>query len=400
MELFKVRKSIILQIFMILFAANTTLADKALVNIEFDFINIASIDATIPKGKGEGPSFIIKNFRFSTSKEGLLNSDKSKYKQIKKERDKIQEQTKHFRVINIDWKIVNYEPDNNIFSNEYKGYHLFDITWFGQRIDYILKKSDGQWEKGYSLPSTFRFGPRYEATIVGYGDVPVIIPGLSQKIDLEIGLWDKEGVEGGENYKFVISKYPIKKQLILMLSDEMIKDEKIKGQKIQLSGKATLGSSGIITEVSPFFYPFDKYSFEFIYKSYFPSDVTLIFEDIEDLNISTSKKIEFTTKGNEKVEKTIIFFRKDMGKYFWPFICAWFALFIFFFPIKFFLKKNVSLLIRLAFYASVLFSIYFTVPAELKFSKSVILKILWIFSFCLVTYFEILYFKDKKKRSR
>ena len=390
---------------MILFAANTTLADKALVNIEFDFINIASIDATIPKGKGEGPSFIIKNFRFSTSKEGLLNSDKSNYKQIKKERDKIQEQTKHTRVINIEWRIVNYQAVKDIFSNEYKGYHLFDITWFGQRIDYILKKSDGQWEKGYSLPTTFRFVSRYKAKITGYGDVPVIIPGLSQKIDLNIPLWDLEGVDGGENYKFVISRYPIKKQLLLMLSNKDINDEKIKGQKIQLSGKATLGSSGIITEVSPFFYPFDEYSFEFIYTSYFATDLTFTFEDTDGLDISIPKKIEFK-KGNQKEDTKIkiIFSRKNtFRKYFWPFIVCWLGLFFFFVPMK--VRKvrkvkKVKLSIRLAFYVFVLFSIYFTLPVEIQFSKSVILNIWWIISFCLVTYVEFLYFKDRKKRSR
>ena len=86
----------------------------------------------------------------------------------------------------------------------------------------------------------------------------------------------------------MINKYPVEKILHLQALDRGIE-----GRKIEVEGRTTLGDSAIKTERQPFWFPFDRYSFEFIYTSFFPSFVTLRMEDVEDLNLGSEKRSEY-----------------------------------------------------------------------------------------------------------
>jgi hypothetical protein len=292
------------------------LADKAIVNIDFDLNNIAITEEAKTEFKGQGLGILMKGACTSNSEEGLLPLDSDRgefpYKEILQYYDRIEEETVAGRTVNIEYNILNYQVNEDIFSNEYKGYSLFGITWSRLRLNFKFKKKNGEWASGFCLPTTFSFQQPSSATIIGYGDVPVLLPGLSQEIHPKAKTFQEFRVS--KNYTIWVNRYPIKKSLFLALSEQDINDERIRGQKIQLTGKATLGDSTLKTEWGPFYYPFDKYSTVLMYKSYFPSSVSLNFVDIEDLDMTTPRKKEFITKAGEDKEIPLSLFRKNIRR--------------------------------------------------------------------------------------
>lgn len=397
MQKFRLFLISIFPILFISFIPNRCIADKVLITIDLDFENIAISEEKSPvKSKGESFAYSAKEACFSDSKEdavpGSMQVEERKkfpYKEIIDYYDEILNQTKLGRRVYIKWELRNYQPLQDIFSREDKGYHLFDIVWFRSRLDYILKKSNDKWAGGACLPTAFYFEEPPKATIIGYGDVDVMISGLRLDIKPMFTIRNIEELVRRDNYKIIISKYIVPKILFLKLSDGQIKDEKLRGQKLEVSGRATLGDTAITTERSPFWYPFDKYSIRFLFTSYFPADVTINIGDIEDLAISTNRKKEFKTKkmGMEIAEETITFFRKDKARrYIWPVIIALASLAVTYFS----QKKKEKLLIRLVVYSLTIGAIFFALPVPKNVPKVNILNLaIGIVYLCLIGLIEL-----------
>ncbi len=294
--------------------------------------------------------------------------------------------------------MVNYEPKVSLFSNYTEGYRLFDITWFRKRLSTKYRDIDGKWISFKSLPTGFNFNPYSYATIYGVGDVPVLISpticpgGLCLGGGGELRGKFKEKVIRTiekEDYNIKIIEYPVTKSVYLLLNDNTLLNK-----EIIIEGNFILGDSAITTEKDPFFFPFDEYSFNFIYSSYFPSDVTLNMEDIEDLT-SLSKEFSFSAKkGDEGGIKVLLkranIFKNILGNIILIFI----PLLIYFLK----LNKWINFSIRILVYFGAILALYLTLPVPLNVSLLNILNIVvGSLYFLLIIFIEIKLHKIKKK---
>jgi hypothetical protein len=188
--------------------------DNALVTIDFRLKNIAiSKDrdsqpnqaATEPGGIDYSIGhMIVSNEEIKDAK----GEAASKYPEIERAINEIEKETKWGRTLDIRWKTVNYEPRQDIVCTPSNGYQLFGITWQRRKIDYHFRNKEGKWKVGQSVPTTFRFKSPSPATIIGFGDVPVFIPGLT--FDLrKVGLWSIEKVVSKEDYTIVVECHDI-----------------------------------------------------------------------------------------------------------------------------------------------------------------------------------------------
>lgn len=253
-------------------------ADKALVNISFRLTNIA-IDQDRPSRPKRRPDI--------------------PHKEILHYYDEIDRETLLGRTLSIDWHVINYEANKSIFSKEHKAYHLFDINRSRRGLRAIYKDKNGKIKRPTHCPTGFHIKIGDKAIIKGYGDVPVRMSAyasISARIDKDDVLMDIKR----KDYRIIIFKYPV-----VRLASLDLKDKALENKKIEILGKLTLGDSVIVTEVSPFYYPFDRYYFEITYKSYYPSDVVFDIKDIEDLELYAHRTHEFVMGKNE--EKQIAF---------------------------------------------------------------------------------------------
>lgn len=375
-----IKKLIILPLIFFLLV-DIVYADESIVEIDFDLNNIAISDDDSPKT----------NLRAIIPYDEVIEVD-----------NYIDEQTKLGRTLIINWHIINYEPSETIFSEYANGYHLFDITWFRLRTYTEYKDKDGRWTSMISLPTGFNLKPYSEATIHGYGDVPVIIspticPGNEFCIGgggEHLGEFEESIVKEiiKENYKIKIIKYPITKSVYLLLNDT-----ELVNKKLELSGKLEIGDSAIVTEISPFYYPFDSYSFDAIYTSYFPAKITLAVENIEDLDLSTSKKIEFSATENEKKEFNIKLLRKDFTNIIWNIISVASV------PLAFLVSKRLSKRrsVRWCIYIIAAILIYVFLPSPLNVPQQNLLNIsTWIIFGSLIISLEVFSYRKSKQLTK
>jgi hypothetical protein len=73
-----------------------------------------------------------------------------------------------------------------------------------------------------------------------------------------------------------------------------------------------LGTSGILTSKNSFFYPYDKYTFTFIFKSHYPSEIICNLDDAEDLDVAGPKRIKVQVAANEAKTFDFQFIRKNI----------------------------------------------------------------------------------------
>ena len=297
----------------VLLTVNTSNANKVLVDITVELSNIAITEDKSPEPSKRSES------TYSFSSWGLLYVNDSKqslynfsfpYEEMNKYADKLTGKYKGGRRIKIRYKIVNYQPIKAIFSNINKGYHLFDFAWSTEMLLFKYRKKNGEWIKGHYRPEhRYSESPSF-VTISGYGDFPVLMPsGYQYVLGKPLSIFNVKEVIRNTNYSIINYEYPVEKGLHIGLND----DELI-GKILTLSGKAVLGDSAIRTERSPFWYPWDKYSLTFRYTSYYPSEVTMNFKKIEDLDLSTDRDFEFIVEANKAEERTVYLCRSSWLK--------------------------------------------------------------------------------------
>jgi hypothetical protein len=201
----------------IIFCANVS-ADIVVLNLDFHVSNVAKSDE---------------------KKEKNADIENIPYSEIKDIHNYYKEQTNLDREINLDWHVVNYRPNKELFSkrikglsNNVEGYHLFDIIWFTPRLVINYQNNQtGRWEKVYSLPSGFRIKVPSEATIKGYGNVPVYTtPGLKfQMMDepQQIDGFDEVFVKELSNEKYFVRviQAPVIKSVYIKLDDVRLLDK-------------------------------------------------------------------------------------------------------------------------------------------------------------------------------
>lgn len=254
---------------------NKSIAATANVEISFDVSNIAmdSSANTVRNGK---------LFPFNEAVNSIAK--------------RIRSQTFLGRSTYVTWKVENYEVNPSLFSSVTGGYHLFDITWYRTGIDAKYRDKNGRWASVQFMPTGFNFKPRSKAAVVGQEDIDILISPTVCPKRLCIGgrgelLGEYNEITDaqlrGEDYDVSLFRYPVTKAVYLMA-----KDDNLVGQKISMSGRFLLGDSVITTRRSSFWYPYDEYSMEFLYKSYFPSNAAFKLDEIEDLD-SNNKKQEY-----------------------------------------------------------------------------------------------------------
>ncbi len=306
--------------------------DNALISIDFRLKNIAISKDQSPKTKDtvNEPGGIDYYIGDMITSDEEIKDDKgtaaSKYPKIAEKIKEIKKETRWGRTVDIRWRIVNYEPMKDILctsSNHSisRGYHLFGISWIGRKVDCRFQNEDGKWKSSQYVPTVFRFKSPSPATVKGYGDVPVFIPGLG--FDLKrINAWYVEEVVSDQNYKILVNQYLVEKILHFRPSDASLENK-----KLEVEGRATLGDSGIKTETDSFWFPFDRYSFEFLYTSFFPSRVDLKMEDIEDLNLASAKNYEYSFPAGKNAQVIkIILNRKVQPSDIWTLLTLAFSL--------------------------------------------------------------------------
>jgi len=307
--IFNLLKKIAPVITLLISIVNIALADTALVDIQFDLNNITITKDRQPT-KGEGVDSL---YSFYVGELFYINAyefDMRLFpKKIDKYRKEIRDQSKVGRRVIIKYNIINYQPvKENLITDDFgKGYILFGLGWFVNMLKFKFKADDNTWKKGFCRPQIQYFESPSSATVVGKGDFPVRIPpGLKMNLKRKLSLFDIDKVIKGRDYKVLIHKYPIDRSLYISLNDaDML------GQKLNIMGKATLGDSVIVTERNAFWYPFDEYSLSLAYISYYPARVTFNMDYIEDLDLSSRKKIEFSVKTKERREEKIDLYRKN-----------------------------------------------------------------------------------------
>lgn len=246
--------------------------------------------------------------------------------------------------------------------NPGNGYHFFRITWFRRKINLRYLNKDGEWKISQYVPTPFRFKSPSPATVKGFGDVPVFIPGMT--FDLEkVFLWNIEKVISKEDYIMVINTYPVEKTLHLQPNDRGLE-----GKRLEVEGRTILGDSGIKTERVPFWFPFDRYSFEFIYTSFFPSIVTLRMVEVEDLNLSHAKTMEYHFPGGRNTKVVKIELDRKPSEIFWNLITLFLTLTALFITpyIKRRRKKGLKRFGRIALYIVAGILIYWRLPKPLN----------------------------------
>lgn len=245
-------------------ASTPALADMTVVNLELKTSNIAQ-----DRPAGRHDDFL--------------------YKEIKEEYSRIRGQTHIGRTTSVKWSMINYVPNKSNYFESYNAYHLFDMTWYRSVLIYGYEK-EGHPISSYVFPTTFYFNPSSEATIRGVGDVPVLISPTNCFQGMCIGgggelqgrYKDKTIKEiKRKNYWYKVVQYPVSKAVYLRESPK-IKEE----QMVELSGEFILDDCLVSTQISKWAYPFDKYSFEFLYHSYFPTKLSVAYSDFEDLKLT------------------------------------------------------------------------------------------------------------------
>jgi len=369
---------LICAIISIILLSNIISADNALVDINLDLNNIAILNDSSP----------------NTNLKAIIP-----YEEIIKVDNYIDEQTKLGRTIKIKWHIVNYEPNEEIYSDEIGGFHLFDFTWFRLRT-FVEYKDKGQWTSMISVPTAFNFEPYSEATIYSYGDVPVLIspticPGgfcLGGGGEQQ-GKFQEEVIKKieKENYRISIIKYPVTKSVYLMLNDS-----NLSGKKWEIEGSFNLGDSAIVTNTKSTFFPFDKYSLELIYSSYYNSKVNFYIKNIEDLSLSSEKDIEISTIKNENKNINLFLVRDNPIKYLWELLIILLPTFFYIFQRKW----DVGVGLRIGTYILELVSsviIIFPLPLNIPlFNISNIIICLLYFSSIIII--ETILFKQRKNK--
>lgn len=287
---------------MVFIFCTNVFADVVVLNLDFQVSNVA---------------------KSNEKKEKNANIENIPYSEIKNIHNYYREQTNLDREINLDWHVVNYKASKELFSKRIKGlsdnvegYHLFDIIWFTPRfvINYQNDKT-GRWEKVYSLPSGFRVKVPSEATIKGYGNVPVYTtPGLQFQMLMDEPAQQIDGFDevivkelSNEKYFVRVIQAPVIKSVYIKLDDVRLLDK-----KLEIFGTTFLGTSGIVTSKSSFFYPYDRYIFKFIFKSHYPSQIICNLDDAEDLDVAGSKRVKVRATANEAKTFEFEFIRKNI----------------------------------------------------------------------------------------
>jgi len=365
-------------IVLLLLDSDCLLADNAIVNLNFYISNIAK-----PEEKASHEDLVIKEIP---------------YARIKSIHKGYRNQMSIDRVIKLDWSIINYQPKKDLFSDNInvkdnkgrnvKGYHLFDIIWFRPRLYITYRNDRGIWERVYSLPSGYRYKGPSAATIKGYGDVPSYVTfGINmppnenpQHINGIAETVEKEVSKDGQFLVRVI-RNPVIKSLYADIADEKLLDK-----KLEIFGSVDLGSSGISTEISPFYFPWDEYSFKFIYKAQYPSKIKVRMAEADDFDISNSKTIEVEAPpGAVRLGEFSLFRASKVEKIFLPVALLFFSMVSFFIP---------SVSIRCSVYLLFLVFMHFTLPKPLNVPTYCLLTIsVWLFYFSLIPKLSDFFFR-------
>ena len=301
----------------------------------------------------------------------------SGYKELDKVSASLGGKTLLGRTITVKWHVINYYiPKNPVFGDYYP---LFDFTWFreGLKTQYLMKS--GKWTEMQQMPTGFNLKPHSVALIHGIGETELLI---SPTVCFQGMCLGGGGEKNGKykekvfkkikkkNYTYEVVGYPITKSVYVKIP------ENIKTIKpLELSGTFVLGDSSITTKINRFFFPFDKYSFNFMYSVYFPTMLEINVNKIEDLELASPKTYEFNI--NDVSDKEI-FIELNRGAVFKNII--W-NLVLFFVPLLFWLigKEKIKTIIRLLTYGISLVTLFLLLPTA-KY-------IPWYNAFAFLNYF-------------
>lgn len=369
----------------VLFNIESPCADRTIVDIDLYLKNIA-IDKDRKSeslGEREGAAMNIGQFQQSSADFFITDADFPNKKAQKKYYD-LEKQTLSGRSVVVDYKLINYEFDADTAVKDRKSYRLFDLGWFRYRIDYAWKDANGKWQKGFSIPETFFFDKPSTATIVGIGDVKVEIPGMRFEIKPKFNFGNLEEVYKADTYKIVLTKYLIPKRLIAVPDENLLNDKISPEKKYQVLGKANIGDTAIVTEIPPFWYPFDRYAFRFIYKTFYDVSLNIEIPNIEDLDLETKDKFSVSLKKDEIYTfKSTLYRKQKFRRLFLPILLAIIPILCFFKPIR------ERIWIRSLTYLSSIGVLYVTLPSPINVPKINLCNII----VCLILLSLILYFE-------
>jgi hypothetical protein len=371
-------------LFLLIVLINFISADNAKIDINIDINNIASLNDLMNNGNLDP---IIP------------------YKEVSQVNNYIDKQTKLGRTIKLKWHIVNYEINENSYAGDMNGFHLFhlfEFTWYRLRTFVEYKEEDNNWTSMISIPTGFKCEPDSEAIIYSYGNVPVLIsPTICPGGNCLCGGGEQQGkfqeeliqkIEK-ENYRISIIKYPVTKSVYLMINDS-----NLIGKKLELEGSFNLGDSAITTERKSIFFPFDKYSLNLIYSSYYDSKVNFHIKDIEDLNLKSEEEKDLLILKNKDEQINFLLIRKDPIKsIFWNSLIILVPFIIYISEKKWDLKRKTRIIVYvIAFIALIL-----KIPRPLNVSTINLLNIIiWGFYILLILIIENILSKQSKHHTK
>lgn len=365
------------------FSLNTAYADQALIDLKFALTNIAAeADPDFKDNIGE--------IAFYLSRAGV-DLDIHEY---------LSEQPLFKRQVKAKWHIVNYQCSQSLTSASAKGgYHLFDITWYGTYVIIEKRKENGGWDVFLSAVPVFEtLQPCSKSTIVNHGDVPTEVSptvcpgGLCLGGGGEARGRFKERVARtvikGE-YRIRIIEFPLTKSIYLMADHGRFADK-----LIEVYGECLIGYSVIKTHKNSILFPYDEYLFNVLYTSYYPSKITMSFDDIEDLDLSMSRKIGFSAGKDQTIEQQVKLERKEPFKrYIWNILLVFIPILVW--PLEGKLKTRY---VRLATYFVTFLAIYFAIPTPLNVPKLNVYNVLiWFLYIIVIAFMEIFsYMKTRR----
>lgn len=342
------------------------------------------------------PAMVSLNFRLShvatqQTAKGADDIRRIPYRKIRAFYERFRRQSNLTRTIHLDWQIVNFQATNDLYfkeipglSDKPSGYHLFDIAWYTPRFSIEYRDHNTRrWETVYALAAGFRIEVSSEATIKGYGNVPVYtVPGIQMQPD------NKPHVVNGlsetlaetmtsDDYRAVAIWTPVVKSVYANIPT----DARLPS-KVEMFGTLLLGSSGVHTARSPLMYPLDSYLFNVIARCRYPAVIRSSVGDVEDLESIGTVVFSSRVAAWETAGSPFEFRRRDVVRS----VVLPVALLLFSMLTKFVRRR----LLRLAFYCAYGVFLHLSLRPPLNIPRFNILSICaWSVFLLLITIIEI-----------
>lgn len=262
---------------------------RALVEIRLSLKNIAINKLKGLESDRPGNVAAINGTSMPNSKEGQIDQTDVRHEEIQAAIARWERESLTERTVFMEYEIKDMAlPSAIIRTNPYAV--LFRFSWFRHRLDYGFVDTNRVWKAGVCLPAASFYDTPSRAAILGAGPADVVVSGdLSPPVREPR---DAETIDQGLDYKMVTSKHWFQRALVVDASP--IRKNLGAGTELyDVAGNAVMGSSDLTTLRSPFWYPFDRYQLMFKFAAAFPAEVTVLLNDIEDLDVVTAGEVHF-----------------------------------------------------------------------------------------------------------